>query len=196
MDWLTFFSTGIKSLAWPVAGIIALFVLKRPLSDLLGGLGSRLVTAKGVGFEFIFGERVDQIVESLSGETKEITPPVDAEQLELISGLSKLPPKYIVIQAWGRLRGAIYQTVDKMVADLGGSFVAKEGIISYLSLARTHGLLSDEEMMPIQELQNLRQQLEKTNSVTITDALRYHNIAESLIQKMEERRSAKNSLGI
>jgi len=29
MDWLTFFSTSLKALAWPVAAVIALFVLKR-----------------------------------------------------------------------------------------------------------------------------------------------------------------------
>jgi hypothetical protein len=58
LDWLTFFSTDIKSLAWPTAAIIALFVLKRQIADLLRALGNRLLTAKGGGFEFTFGERV------------------------------------------------------------------------------------------------------------------------------------------
>ena len=49
MDWLAFFSTKIQSLAWPAAAIIALFVLKRQLTDLLRALGNRLLKAKGGG---------------------------------------------------------------------------------------------------------------------------------------------------
>jgi hypothetical protein len=32
MNWLTFLATNLKSFAWPVAGLIALFVLKRQIA--------------------------------------------------------------------------------------------------------------------------------------------------------------------
>ncbi len=57
MDWLTFFSTNIKSLAWPIVVIVALFVLKRQITNLVYVLGNRLLTAKGGGFEFTFASR-------------------------------------------------------------------------------------------------------------------------------------------
>jgi hypothetical protein len=112
LDWLTFFSTNIKSLAWPTVAIVALFVLKRHLIDLLRALGNRLVTAKGVGFELKFGERVDAVEEILpAAETKQIAAPTDAQRIESIS-LSQLPPPYIVSQAWLRLEQAIREAVD------------------------------------------------------------------------------------
>jgi hypothetical protein len=98
MDWLTFFSTDIKSLAWPAAAIIALFALKRQLIDLLRALGNRLRSAKGGGFEFTFGESVDQLEEILPAqEAKEIVLPTTdaqrtdiAQRIENISELSQL----------------------------------------------------------------------------------------------------------
>jgi hypothetical protein len=123
LDWLTFFSTDIKSLAWPTAAIIALFVLKRQIADLLRALGNRLLTAKGGGFEFTFGERVDQVEESLPAqELKEITVSLsgggrlalelDAQRIDNISELARLPPPYIVSQAWLGLEQAIRENLD------------------------------------------------------------------------------------
>jgi hypothetical protein len=94
--------------------------LKRPLTDLLRGLGNRLTKAKGGGFEFTFGERVDQVEESLpASEAKEITLPTadarlpeSAQRIESISELSQLPPPYIVSQAWLKFEQAIRDAVD------------------------------------------------------------------------------------
>jgi hypothetical protein len=93
MDWLTFFSTNIQSLAWPATAIIALFVLKHQITDLIRALGKRLLKAKGGGFEFTFGERIDQVEEILPAEqVKEIAhATTDAQRIEKISELSQLP---------------------------------------------------------------------------------------------------------
>jgi hypothetical protein len=112
LDWLTFLSTDIKSLAWPAAAIFALFVLKRHLIDLLRALGNRLEKAKGAGFELTFGKGVDRVEEILPApETKEITGRITSDQIESISKLSQLPPSYIVSQAWLRLEQAIRDAV-------------------------------------------------------------------------------------
>jgi hypothetical protein len=42
LDWLTFISTDIKSIAWPTVVVIALVVLRGDVAALLGKLGSRL----------------------------------------------------------------------------------------------------------------------------------------------------------
>jgi hypothetical protein len=65
MDWLTFSSTSLKALAWPVAAVIALFVLKRQIAAVFVGLGDRLATMKVPGFEATFTERVNKIEEKL-----------------------------------------------------------------------------------------------------------------------------------
>ena len=65
MDWLTFFSTDIKSLAWPTAAIVALFLLRAELRGLVRTLGNRLRSFKGFGLETTFAEAVDQVEELL-----------------------------------------------------------------------------------------------------------------------------------
>jgi hypothetical protein len=193
MDWLTFFSTVIKSLAWPAVVIVALFLLKRKLTDLLRGLGNRLTKAKGGGFEFTFGERVDQVEESLPpSEVKEITlPTADAhipervKRIESISELSQLPPPYIVSQAWLKLEQAIR---DAVVIPSSPQRPPRSAF-DYIDLATRNELLFKDEVPAVQQLRELRNQAAHSiePAITITDALRYYDIANSLIQKIRER---------
>jgi len=67
LDLLTFVSTIIKSIAWPIVVVVVFLVLKRQIANLLGDLGNRILTAKGAGFELTFGQRVDQIEEISPG---------------------------------------------------------------------------------------------------------------------------------
>jgi hypothetical protein len=113
MDWLTFFATNIKSLAWPTAAVIALLILKTQVGNLLHTLGIRLQKAKGAGLEFIFGEAVDEIETTLAGEVKEPALPI-----ENISQLTQLPPPYVVSQAWLKLEQAIRDAVDTSATDI------------------------------------------------------------------------------
>jgi NAD(P)-dependent dehydrogenase (short-subunit alcohol dehydrogenase family) len=55
--------------------------------------------------------------------------------------------------------------------------------------ARRKGLLTDEEMPAVLRLRELRNQAAHSvdPDITITDALRYHDIADTLIQKIKER---------
>jgi len=165
-------------------------VLKRQLTDLLGALGSRLVTAKGVGFEFTFGQRVDQIEESLPGPgTKEITAPPDARQIESVSELSQLPPPYIVSQAWLRLESAIQNLVDENLKERGqGDRHIRLGTIPILML-RKMNIFADDELDVLGELRELRNRAAHSldPNITLTDALRYNDIANNLIHRIEER---------
>jgi hypothetical protein len=196
LDWLTFFSTDIKSLAWPTAAIIALFVLKRQIADLLRALGNRLLTAKGGGFEFTFGERVDQVEESLPAqELKEITVSLsgsgrleaDAQRIENISELARLPPPYIVSQAWLRLEQAIRENLDYILTTDARRPLPP---LAYLKLAREQGLVSEDEEPAIHRLREMRNLAAHSvdPGISMTDALRYQDIADAIIQRIKERK--------
>jgi len=207
VDWLTFFSTDIKSRAWPIAAIVALFLLKRQITDLLRALGNRLLTAKGGGFEFTFGERVDQIEEILPApEAKEITASAsfsgsgrlegDVQQrIENISELSGLPPPYIVSQAWLRLEQAIREAVN-IPPSRPGNRRPPRAQLDYLNLAGVQGLLTADEMPAVRRLREMRNLAAHSVDppITITDALRYQDIADALIQNIKERRAGKKIL--
>jgi hypothetical protein len=116
----------------------------------------------------------------------QITTPQDAQRVESISELSQLPPPYIVSQAWLRLEQAIRLAVG--VPPIEG----RTPVLStrrYTDLAHAKGLLTDEEMPAVLRLRELRNQAAHSvdPDITITDALRYHDIADTLIQKIKER---------
>ena len=146
MDWLTFLSTDIKSLAWPIAAIVAVFVLRGELRGFVRTLGNRLRSFKGFGVETTFAEAVDEVEELLpASEAKEVTASfpgsgrleADAQRIENIAELSRLPPLYIVSQAWLRLEQAVQEALDRRTRPSQRPRVR----LDYLRAARTEGLL-------------------------------------------------------
>lgn len=204
MDWLTFISTNIKSLAWPAVAIIALFVLKLQLAKLLGVLGNRLQTAKGMGFELTFGQGVDQVEEILPAmdvrESALLTTD-DAERtksirrIENISELSRLPPPYIVSQAWLKLEQAIYDTMVTSAYIIPRARKPTLSALDYIDFATRQELLTKDEVSAVQQLRLLRNQAAHSINpdITITDALRYYDIASRLALKIKQRSEAKES---
>jgi hypothetical protein len=194
LDWLTFFSTDIASLAWPSAAIVALFLLKGELRSFVHTLGNRLRSFKGFGVETTFAEAVDQVEELLPApEVKEITASfsgsgrleADAQRIENLSELSRLPPPYIVSRAWLRLEQAIQEALNKRTRPGRPPRVR----LDYLSAARREGLLTEDEMPAVQRLREMRNLAAHSvdPGITITDALRYHDIADALIQKITQQ---------
>jgi hypothetical protein len=152
LDWLTFFSTDIKSLAWPAAAIIALFVLKGELRGLVHTLGNRLRSFKGFGVETTFAEAVDQVEQILPApEAKEIAAPLDAQRIETIAESTQLPPPYIVSQAWLRLEQAIREAVDTRPTTRPGNRRPPRSL-DHVTLASVQGLLTDYETPAVRRL--------------------------------------------
>jgi hypothetical protein len=201
LDWLTFVSTDIKSLAWPTAAIVGLFMLKRELRGLVQTLGNRLRSFKGFGVETTFAEAIDQIEELLPAEeVKEITVSSpgstrlesDAQRIENISALAQLPPAYIVSQAWLRLEQAIREAVVTPPSRAGNRGAPQRGL-DYLNLATVQGLLTQDETPAVRRLREMRNIAAHSvdAAITMTDALRYQDMADVLIEKIKERRVGK-----
>lgn len=189
MDWLTFLAAAIKALAWPAVAVVGLFVLKRNIGDLLRSLGNRLEKAKGAGFELTFGKAIDQVEESLSaGEVKEISGRTSPQRIEAVSELAQLPPAYVVSQAWLKLEDAIRRAAI-IPERPPGVRRAPYRVTDYIELARRQGLLQDDEVPGVQQLRELRNQAAHSQDpgITVTDALRYRDIAENLIEKIGQR---------
>lgn len=199
MDWLTFISTGIKSIAWPTVAVIALTVLRRDVAALLRTLGPRLQKAKGPWGELTFGQGIDDVEDKLPpGETKPITEAEDTKRIEGVSELARLPPPYIVSQDWLRLENAIRNAVDERLlnkpAPVGGRQLSPA---AYFNLVTLHGILPQEEVEVLRELRTLRNRAAHSldPDITITDALRYNDIVNSLIRKIEQHHKQRSSGG-
>jgi hypothetical protein len=193
LDWLTFFSTDIKSLAWPTAAIVALFLLRAELRGLVRTLGNRLRSFKGFGLETTFAEAVDQVEELLPApEVREITrlEGDSAQRIDNISALAQLPPAYIVSQAWLRLEQAIREAVNIPPPRPGNR---RRLAVDYLNLASVQGILTNDETPAVRRLRELRNLAAHSidPAISMTDALRYQDMAEALITTIKERSAGK-----
>jgi hypothetical protein len=95
VNWREFFADIIGSAAWPVAVIVIVFLLRVPLSALLGGL--RAVRYKE--WKLDFGQEVDE-VEALAEEAHLPPADVDGEEEVVIDPLAVASPRGAVIEAW------------------------------------------------------------------------------------------------
>ncbi len=200
MDWLIFLSTNIKSLAWPVAVVAVVLVLKHDVRALLRSLGPRLRKFKVPFVELTFGQVVDEVEPKVHPEDTNVI--TDAKHIENVSALTRLPPPYIVSQAWLRLEQAIRKAVDKKLSNepaakrrLFAYLLVNEPaeasarrLFAYLKLGAVQGsILPQEDIDVLRELRRLRNRAAHSvdpDITTITDALRYNDIANSLIQKI------------
>jgi hypothetical protein len=190
MDWLTFFSTAIKYLAWPTAVILLVLILKHEVRGLVWTLGSRLQSFKGFGVETTFGEAVDQVEQLLPApELKEITR-LEGDAAQRIETFSAVPPAYMVSQSWLRLEQAIREVLDKRSAAAGRPPRPR---LDYVRAASTEGLLNDDELPAVKRLREMRNLAAHSIDppISITDALRYHDMVQVLIDAIKQRSAGK-----
>ena len=97
MDWLSFISSVVGSLAWPGAVIALVLILKKPIRELL----PLLQRLKYKELEIEFGKRVEEVKEELALQL----PPETAlgpagEEADAIARLAEVSPRSAVLEAW------------------------------------------------------------------------------------------------
>src|SRR5579859_300435 len=111
MDCLTFIASIIKSLAWPLAVIVIVLVLRKPLGSLL----PLLQRLKYKDLELDFGKRVeevsDEVARELPGET---TSPLPASDSSAIARLAEVSPRSAVLEAWREVEIAAIDAARKV----------------------------------------------------------------------------------
>lgn len=190
MDWITFIVSETKALAWPSVVLIAVVILKQQISGLISELGSRLKTAKGAGIELSFGAKIDEVEKGLpTAELSHLTAP-SVKRIEQISDLSGLPPAYIISQAWLRVEEEIGRSVTISVP----SSTTRLSIppMKLLKIAIEQKLITKDELLLLDQLRNLRNQAAHSLNpdISLTDALRYDDIANSLVEQVRKRAAA------
>ena len=107
MDFLTFIATITGSLAWPLSLLVALFMMRRPIAELLPGL-RRL---KFKGLEVDFGkelEKIEAVMDTVEENDKpkgelpaEVQPePLPKTRTELLNKIAELSPNAAILESW------------------------------------------------------------------------------------------------
>lgn len=105
MDWLTFVSKLVDSLAWPATVAFAVYQLR----DKLGELLPRLRKIKHKDTELEFAELVEELVQEKAAEPEEPATPRSAEldhQFQFLMNLAEIHPRSAVLESFRTLETA------------------------------------------------------------------------------------------
>lgn len=103
MDWVTFTSNAIDSLAWPVAAIILVVLLRDEIKKLIPFL-KRL---KAGPLEAEFERELEEIKESIAEPTaSERDAVADPASKEFLFQLAQLHPRSAILESWVRVEAA------------------------------------------------------------------------------------------
>lgn len=107
MDWKQFAAAVIASVAWPMAVVFLVVLLKKPLSSLLPLIRS----FKYKDFHLDLGEKLEAVKDAVSAEdTSEPLP--EAPQTAI--ALARLSPRAAVLHAWIEVEKQLYELAEKI----------------------------------------------------------------------------------
>ncbi len=182
MDWLTFITKMTEALAWPVAGIVILVILRKHVAALVPHL--RRVKAGPLEAEF---ERELQELRAAA----EVKPAAVAVQSTLstreqvLFQLAEINPRSAILEAWQHVEVA----ARKRVLELGLHENGPERrpiLDAYRSLAKAK-VLSMEGLALFNDLRSLRNQaahVEEFNPTKVA-AVDYVNLCKQLVSQIE-----------
>ncbi|MBL1147699.1 MAG: hypothetical protein HND56_12655 [Pseudomonadota bacterium] len=186
MDWKTFFSEIINSIAWPFTIFSTVYLFRNEFSQIL----SRIKKLKHKDTEVEFREGIEQL-EKVSGK---LSPPSEKnplrKQYETLISLAEISPRAAVIEAFRILELSISEAI-----------LASEGIeeaksLSHVLLLRNKGDFLDEEsdiqFNYLRKLRNTAVHLDDFDLEGMPIEL-YIDIALGLADKVSRKARKKNN---
>ena len=175
----------VSSLAWPVAAVVIVAMLRPALLTVLAQL--RRVRVSGVEAEF--GQelaRVRDIAESADLTTVPLDAGLTTEDSAKLLQLAAVSPRSAVIEAWGVLEAEARAAVD--ARHRAGTEKRLSAVETGRAL-RDLNLLDEEAAHVFDILRGLRNQVvhEPQLDVTANDAVEFANLARQLSHRLETR---------
>lgn len=150
MDWKTFTTELINSLAWPAVTIFAILTLK----DKIGELLPRLKKLKHKDTELEFMEGVAELArEASAGEQPRVESPDLKLNREVLMRLAFISPRSAVIEAYRIVEVAGVKAIEKFYPELKGQDIITQTQVSKLLRDK---VLSSERYHQLRELLMLR----------------------------------------
>jgi hypothetical protein len=203
MDWLTFSSNIVGSLAWPLVVIGLLILLRRHLAGLAGRLeeltlpgGTKAKFAKQLDIarlelvdveqpRFPGGKKIATALDSaIARGAEEPRPPSRQEERERESTLeylklANLHPEAAVLQAYREIEGHILDVRDLVSEEKATSAV---GIVELL---RSRGLLDERTFELFMRIRNLRSlAVHSKDRITPGEAIEYRALCRALFERL------------
>ena len=186
MGVLEFISSVFSALAWPIAVIFIVIVLRRPLRRLL----SRLETFRGPGVEATFnreaGAARDEAASAVAGlpnvQKDDESKQEDLEYADLLQ-LADVSPRAAILETWSRIEVALAEAGTKVPPNI------RRGALSFILTLEREGLISPEVGSALRRVRNLRNVAVHTPDLDISkeSIVDYIESAKSIIRSLRDR---------
>lgn len=172
MDWLTFSSSIVGSVIWPVSIVFLVYLLREPISTLI----TLLKRFKYKDIEFEFGEDIRELKERLTPLAIEKKISID---LNIWRKLAVTSPRVCISQAYRELEDAGVSAVQRRHPNLSIKDLRKWSRV--LEVLLEDSVIDKEKFYILRELRMLRNQAKRSEDteLTINDAIGYAEAALS-----------------
>jgi hypothetical protein len=185
VSWLQFFSSIIGSLAWPVAAIVAFYLLKSHVTDLF----PFVERFKLKDFEVEFRKSVQELKDESRAEfaASELDDEAAAPRDRLYS-LAEISPRSAILEAWLQVEAAGAEALQARGAETGSKSVG----ISPLQLGQQlnrREIINRKQLEIFQRLRELRNKAVHVGDATfqLDEVLEYISLATSLASQIRKR---------
>ena len=186
MSVLEFISSVLSSLSWPLALIIIVIVLRRPLRHLL----LRLESLKGPGIEATFQRQLEEAKEeaalAVEGSTEQENRErqTQFDRFDLMQ-LAELSPRAAIVEAWLRVESALTQ----LAVMNGLQPNSRANFLQLLALLGQRGLISPELVRPLKRLRNLRNVAVHEDDFTLSheSVIDYIETSDFIIRSLRDK---------
>ncbi|MGB9152010.1 MAG: hypothetical protein WCD70_02870 [Alphaproteobacteria bacterium] len=187
MDWLSFISSLISSLAWPAVAAIFLFMMRGRIGILINALASRITKAKlPGGIELEFSEKIEEAREEsevlamegkLVAAFKQNQPESLAKVEDKYLTLAQVSPEAAVLEAFKEVEMAIMDNKAELPEIKGGNLFA---FVRQLHLAEFIDQKVVDQFQRVRELRNLAVHSKEPLAISIGEAMEYRSLCLSL----------------
>lgn len=146
MDWKQFSAALVGSLAWPVAIVVVVTLLKTPLVKLIPMVRS----LKYKDLHIDLSEKLEEVKDGLAAENKGSDKPIRLSAAERMLELARLDPRAAVLSAWIDVE----YTLTDLAKTVGVS--TNTSIVTVANELLSLGVLSDLEMRTFRDLRRIR----------------------------------------
>jgi len=185
MDILTFLAQLAAALGWPIATIIIILILRKPIA----GLIPLLQRLKYKDLELDFGRRIEEIKDEVADElppASEVQALPSAPDSSIIT-LARVSPRSAVMEAWRSLEETLIQRARKELAAKGEN---EQPLLPHRAIMFLERSGNFKNIIPIlKDLRGLRNEAAHAPDFALSpeSAIEYASVAERVRQEIEGR---------
>ncbi len=170
MDNLTFISKVVDSLAWPVAVIVLVLILKNKLTDLV--LNYRNLKFKYKEFEFDLNSKIESIEKEVPRFEHVQLNDESILEIEKLIKLAKISPRAAILESWIEFEfylGGLLESIGIDRKRPGGLFgkIVERPFNEILDILRENDLISPSSEEMIKELHSIRNSIVHSHDANI-----------------------------